>query len=142
MQNVPNYFATKGINSYSDSAHNIKERFHRDAKKVLKSIVQELGLQDGSYEIRSNKAGIAVSGEVTLHAEHLYVQMYESAFGGGGIEIMYRSCKSRKDYSGDQNFFIKNSLDLNDQARRTQFIASCRKLMSKYEAELAANSNI
>lgn len=138
MQNVPAYFATNGFNSYSDSGHDLKERFHRAAKKVLKSLAQEIGLPDGSYDIRSNKGGIAVSGEVTLHGEHIYVQMYESSFGNGGIEMMYRSCKSRKDYSGDQNYFVKNVLDLNDSARRAQFVATCRKLISKYETELVA----
>ncbi len=64
-----------------------------------------LGLADGTYEVRSNKGGIAVGGEVTLHADHLYVQISQSCFGRGK-EIMYRYCKGRKDYCGGHNHYF------------------------------------
>ena len=51
-----------------------KEAFHRTARRQLKLLAAALGLPTGGFDLRSNKGGIAVSGEVTLHADHLYVQ--------------------------------------------------------------------
>ena len=77
-----------------------KARFHVLGKKILRVVAKELGLQKGTYDIRSNMAGIAVSGEITLHSEHLYIDLSQ-----GGVEgmFMYRSCRGRKDYVGGHN---------------------------------------
>ncbi len=42
-----------------------KRRFHSTARSRLKKLAAELHLPAGSYDLRFNKAGIAVSGEVT-----------------------------------------------------------------------------
>ena len=81
-----------------------KETFHREGKKVLRALAKSMGLEAGSYDIRSNKAGIAVSGEVTLHGENIYVQLSQPCYGSGN-EILYRTCNGRKDYSGNTNNF-------------------------------------
>ncbi len=83
--------------SYNQEA---KEKFHKLAKKACKEIAEKLGLQKGTYDIRSNMAGIAVSGEVTLHGEHIYIQLGQGSFRD---RFMYRSCKGRKDYTGGPN---------------------------------------
>src|SRR5262249_6523585 len=57
----------------------------------------------------SNEAGIAVSGEITLHADRLYVQVSQSAMGYDS-GILFRSCRDRRDYVGGMNNFA--SLDL------------------------------
>ncbi|KAA3442046.1 hypothetical protein C7I87_32575 [Mesorhizobium sp. SARCC-RB16n] len=44
-----------------------KRRFHTTGRSKLKKLAAELALPPGSYDLRSNKAGIAVSGEITLH---------------------------------------------------------------------------
>ncbi len=53
------------------SAHNEpqKHRFHREARKRLQVLAEELFLTRHSYGVRSNKGGVAVSGEITLHGE-------------------------------------------------------------------------
>ncbi len=76
-------------------------------------LARELGLPRGSTEIRSNKGGIAVSGEIILHHETLYLQVSQSSFGGG---ILYRSCKGRKDFCGGVNHFADVAL-LDDPPR-------------------------
>ena len=62
---------------------------------------------------------IAVSGEITLHADRLYVQASQSAMGHD-TGILFRTCRGRKDYHGGANNFA--SLDLlnrpEDLARR------------------------
>ena len=68
-----------------------------------------LGLGDGHYDLRSNGGGIAVSGEVTLHADRLYVQVSQPALGADS-GILFRRCEGRRDYVGGVNNFA--SLDL------------------------------
>ena len=89
--------AATTCNGYREA---IKAEFHRDAAAYLRELATLLGLAAGTYDVRSNKGGVAVLGEVTLHGEHIYLQL------GGSIpmpQLMYRSCKSRKDYSGGPN---------------------------------------
>lgn len=86
-----------------------KRLFHSRAKSQLRRIATALGLAPGSYDLRSNQAGIAVSGEITLHGDHLYVQVSQSAMGYHS-GILFRTCKGRKDFVGGQNNFA--SLDL------------------------------
>ena len=82
-----------------------KRRFHSTARSRLKKLAAELELAPGSYDVRSNRAGIAVSGEVTLHHDHLYVQVGQ--FGlSSGHGILIRACKGRKDYTGGPNHFL------------------------------------
>lgn len=86
-----------------------KLQFHRIARRQLSLLAKALALPVGSYDLRSNKAGIAVSGEITLHGEHIYVQASQP-FGGFDTGILIRTCKGRKDYTGGPNNFA--SLDL------------------------------
>lgn len=114
--------------SYADPAR--KKAFHTAARRALNRVAAELGLSKGQYEIRVNKGGIAVSGEVTLHTDPvvrgdinatdwredgLYVQVSQSCLGKGR-EVMYRLCKSRADYTGGQNHFV--SADTLDDPQR------------------------
>jgi hypothetical protein len=81
-----------------------KNQLHRAALKALRKIAAGMGLQDGEFDIRSNKAGIAVSGEITLHTDKVYVQVSESSHSNG-ITVLFRTCNGRKDYCGGQNNF-------------------------------------
>jgi hypothetical protein len=80
-----------------------KKAFHSMGKSVMKAIANALKLPEGSYDIRSNYGGIAVSGEITLHAENIYIQ---ASVGVAGGSILYRVCKGRKDYSGGWNHWM------------------------------------
>ncbi len=77
-----------------------KYHFKKDSKKLLKWVAENLGLGKGSYEVRFNAGGPAVSGEAVLHAEKLYVTILELS---QGVRVMYRTCRGRKDYSGGPN---------------------------------------
>src|SRR5262245_60488117 len=86
-----------------------KVAFHRNARRRLKQLADALGLPPDTYDLRSNQGGIAVSGEITLHADHLYVQVSQSAVGYDS-GILFRTSQGRKDYNGGPNHFA--SLDL------------------------------
>ena len=102
-----------------------KRAFHNHARRRLKQLADALGLAPQSYDLRSNAGGIAVSGEVTMHADHVYVQACQPATGHD-TGLMFRTCQGRKDYHGGPNHFA--SLDLlnrpDDLARRIR--ETCR----------------
>ena len=97
-----------------------KREFHRLARRQLGFLAKALDLPPGSFDLRSNMAGIAVSGEITLHAEHIYVQASQP-FAGFDTGILIRTCKGRKDYTGGPNNFA--SLDLlHDRAKLARMV--------------------
>ena len=89
-----------------------KKRWHAQARMRLKDLARVLGLEPGSYDIRSNYAEIAVSGEAILHGEHVYIYASQPS-RGNDTGILFRRCNGRRDYTGQRNHFA--SLDiLND----------------------------
>ena len=86
-----------------------KRLFHTQARRQLLRFAAALGFAPCAFDLRSNEGGIAVSGEVTLHADRLYVQVSQPATGSD-TGILFRSCENRRDYVGGVNNFA--SLDL------------------------------
>jgi len=84
-------------------ADRLKSRFHQVARAQMRRLADELGLEPGTYEIRSNKGGPAVSGEVTLHHETFYAQASQPF--GGGQGLLLRTCEGQRDYVGGRNTF-------------------------------------
>ncbi len=82
----------------------LKDAFHREGKKVLRRLAACMGLRPGEYDVRSNKAGIAVSGEIILHTHSVYLQLSQ-CFMGHDSALLMRACKGRKDYVGGMNHF-------------------------------------
>lgn len=101
-----------------------KRRFHATARSRLRQLAVELRLPAGSFDLRSNQGGIAVSGEITLHHEDVYVQVSQSMMGAG-MGILIRTCRSRRDYTGGINNFA--ALDMLDDvpglAQRVRAVA-------------------
>ena len=93
--------ARRGV-SYDETA---KRLFHSAARKALQTLAEHLGLDRRDYDLRVNAGGPAVSGEVTLHADHLYVQVSIGSLGGH--EVLYRSVRGRDDYCGGRNHFAR-----------------------------------
>lgn len=52
-----------------------KYRFKQLGGKVLRRLAKDLGLPQGSYEVRYNAGGSAVTGESTLRANGIYVHL-------------------------------------------------------------------
>ena len=81
-----------------------KRSFHATGRKRLNALAAALDFKTSAYDVRSNRGGVAVSGEVTLHGEHLYVQICQPATGWDS-RILIRTCEGRKDYTGGVNHF-------------------------------------
>ena len=86
-----------------------KREFHLAARRQLRRLAEALGLAPGSYDIRNNAGGVAVSGEIILHGARVYVQVSQPATGHD-TGVLFRTCEGRKDYCGGPNNFV--SLDL------------------------------
>jgi hypothetical protein len=81
-----------------------KKAFHSEARKALSRLAEALGFERSEFDIRSSPGGIAVSGEIILHCDELYVTVSCGGFSQNG-EIMYRRCNGRRDYSGMRNHY-------------------------------------
>jgi hypothetical protein len=121
----PQFAGLQSIDGYSG---NSKEIFHKEGKAFLRDVAKELGLEKGTYEIRSNMGGPAVSGEVTLHSDTLYVQLSESCVGGPGVGILFRACRGRADYSGLQNHWMTLRHLFQHVAERERWIEGLKRL--------------
>jgi len=78
-----------------------KKAFHRMATQLLEEIAEELNHPE--REIRSNLGGIAVSGEVTLHTDRIYIQISKGM--GEKMAVLFRSVEGVRDYMGGNNNF-------------------------------------
>lgn len=105
--------------AYNDSA---KREFLRVGRQMAIRMAAMMGLNEDQYEVRVNKGGVAVSGEVTLHTDTHYIQFSQYT---GILEkgFLVRSCKGRKDYVGGRNHFVKWE-DLRDLVKVCEFILS------------------
>ena len=86
-----------------------KRRFHTVARARLRRLATELGFPPASFDLRSNQGGIAVSGEITLHHERVYVQVCQPATRAD-TGILIRTCEGRRDYTGGPNHFAPLSM--------------------------------
>ena len=126
MLKIPAALLAEGINGYSDAAQAKKDAFHRAGKKFFRDLASAIGLQKGSFDVRSNLGGIAVSGEVTLHGESIYVQLSESCMHRG-CSILYRTCRGRKDFTGGQNRWLRAS-DMHNTENVERFVRECQQM--------------
>lgn len=54
-------------------------------------------------DVRYNRGGIAVAGDFYLHSDHWYVNPAIDTSTGSNVEVMFRTCKGKKDYTGGTN---------------------------------------
>lgn len=100
-----------------------KRRFHATARARLRQLAVAMRWSVGRYDLRSNQGGIAVSGEITLHHEAVYVQVCQPA-AGWDTGILIHTCRGRRDYAGGPNRFAPLSLldDVPALARRVRVV--------------------
>jgi hypothetical protein len=78
----------------------VKKELHAKSRTFLKLFANKiLGLEDGKFDVSSNPAGDAVSGEIILHTDDLYVVIS----CGSHLPIMFRKCHGRTDCTGEAN---------------------------------------
>ncbi len=110
-----------------------KKLFHSDGRKALRALADALGLAEDSYDLRSNRAGIAVSGEVTLHGASIYVQ-FSLGVMGRGREVLFRKVAGRRDYVGDRNHWAS----VEELVQPVRFAARIRRELHLPRSDAAA----
>ena len=86
-----------------------KRLFHRHARGSCSSSPRRSASSPATTICARTRAASPSRGEVTLHADRLYVQVSQPATGSD-TGILFRSCEGRRDYVGGRNNFA--SLDL------------------------------
>lgn len=119
-----------------------KRSFHAAARSRLRKLARALGFSKGSFDLRSNAGGIAVSGEVTLHHEQVYIQISQPATGADS-GILIRRCQGRRDYTGGRNHFaplrlLDDVAALAAQVRRVMADAAAVEVYARRAAHLGA----
>lgn len=101
-----------------------KRSFHATARRRLRKLADLLGWAPNSYDLHNNQGGIAVSGEITLHHDRIYIQVSQPATGHD-TGILIRTCEGRRDYHGGRNHFASLRLldDLPALAVRIRAVA-------------------
>jgi hypothetical protein len=103
----------------------LKEEWARAGLSIMRALAKLLGYATKDREVKFNRGGIAVSGEVWLFADDLFVQFSQSA---PDLGILYRrGCvrNGRRDSCGGDNRWLKWEalLDLPNAAKS---IGQCR----------------
>lgn len=85
----------------------LKKEFGRLAMASAKEVQKKLALKP--HRLEWNKAGIAVSGEITLHGMRtdgrgIYIQYSCGGFGNG---VLVRTVRDMKDYHGGTNHYVR-----------------------------------
>lgn len=76
-----------------------KARFKCEGMALLRKVAKILKLPKGTFDLRYNPAGIACSGDCTLHTETVYVHFNLDVCDW----VLVRTCNGRKDYTGGVN---------------------------------------
>jgi len=118
----------------------MKCNVHKRTKRCLRLLAEYIGIPSDKYRIRSNLAGCAVSGEVTLHSDPvdpngsgIYIQIgqmdpFSSETTGS---ILYRRCKNLTDYTGGGNRWALLDDYFHDNSSVKEFANICQSLMEK-----------
>ena len=85
--------AIRGV-AYDEAA---KRAFHGEGRRALRRLADALNFEADTYDLRSNRAGAAVSGEITLHGDEVWVRLSLGALGPDH-EVSFRRVSGRSDH--------------------------------------------
>ena len=81
-----------------------KQEYRKLGRRILKWIVDQLGLQTGEFDIHWNPGGVACSGDHRLNTDKFHL-CCDDNLGRGWF--YWRTTKGRKDYTGGQNQIVR-----------------------------------
>jgi hypothetical protein len=115
-----------------------KERFHRVAKRLLRSLAKDMGLAVGSFEIRSNMGGPATSGEISLQHDDFRI---EASSPGDRHErgLRMHTCANRQNdarYSGNNHFAPLEWLDDGNRPKLKKLVEQVIEQKLGFDADI------
>lgn len=105
----------------------LKQEFLKEGRRMLGALATLMGLEPSEYTVRANEGGIAVSGEVTLHSDEIYVQISQRT---PTTNILFRTCSGRTDYVGHENNYA--NIEQLSPGNIEQFSASLTAMVKKH----------
>ena len=114
--------------AYDDDA---KRRFHLYARQQLRRLADALGLPSGTFDLRNNEGGIAVSGEITLHADHLYVQACQPATGHDTGFLVRTLRRAQGLYRRPQQLRLARSPERSRRAPKSKLVSTAGRAVSE-----------
>ncbi len=106
---------------YGDLRNNqkAKDRWHRLARRIIRVLAENMGLERVEYDLRTFKWKDSFPGETVFHAQRIYVKLEISGFSRD-IGFMCKRCEGRKDFTGGVVHYLKweSLLDMKDVAAR------------------------
>lgn len=97
LQKLGEYLNGPLIRGTTAEGYSRKDEFHEAAVSALRDVAAALGYKAGQFEVRSNKGGVAVTGEITLHTTDFYLQLSETAWNPK-LGVMFRAVRGLDDY--------------------------------------------
>lgn len=106
----------------------LKKLHGRMGKAALKQIAQNLGLKE--FKVNYNPSGIIDAGYVSLIGmfdknQGVYISISSSGVFNNGRNILYRSVKHIKDYTGGHNRYLSEEEMLNNYSGSLQLFRGC-----------------
>lgn len=122
----PAILDAEDVHGYTPAAAAHKEKFHLGCKNFLVALGREMGLRAEHYNLTVNAGGMAISGEVSLHADRLHMWMTHDV-DEDGTHLLYRKCRSR-DHFGDAPTAVVWLADLKDPAKQRALVDHLMKI--------------
>lgn len=136
----PNYLAKtlSLINSYRGYDETLKKNIHSRLRRLLVAFAKDYLSVDKSVPsaklVRTNFAGVAVSGETTLMVypmteceRGLCIQCSPDMMKPGGLGILYRNIRNQADYTGGPNHWYSPK-EFFDKSRWPGFAEQCKRV--------------
>ena len=86
--------------------HELKEQFLREARGMLNRLALHLGLTPGSFDIRTNRAGVAAAGEVILQHDRFVICVDGGIYFRGAKSFYWRTCRDCTTSTGGANHWV------------------------------------
>lgn len=119
-----------------------KAAFHAKYLAAFRALAKLLGLPKGKYDLRSNKAGPAVMGEVVFHTDYAYAQTVYRDYAdevGEKSSLLVRACRDRKDYTGFENRYYPLSVLEGDMREALAIFRNLKKQKEVVKTMQGAN---
>lgn len=83
-----------------------KRIYKKEFVKILRNFAKkDLGLNKEDFKISFSEGGHASEGEAILHTDNLYITLAGREHLSSNHQVLYRTVKNRKDYTGGGNNF-------------------------------------
>lgn len=109
-----------------------KRIYKKEFVKILRNFAKkDLGLNKEDFKISFNEGGYGSEGEAILHTDDLYITLAGREHLSSNHQVLYRTVKNKKDFSGGMNHFCSAEFAFGNG--KNDFINLLEKMIKKQE---------